>query len=362
MDEQKGSGVNILFVDDDENVLRVFKRDFGREYAVITATSGFQALEILKKNRAFQIIITDYKMPQMNGIEFLKSAQKVSPHSIKIILTGYADLQICIDAVNKGNIFRFFTKPVEHVKLLKGIKEAVVQYRLNALTKSDELKNDFLTIISHEIRTPLNSITNFLQLIKDEIGISVFKKVENEFGIIDKNAKRLIRTIELMVNISEVISNTIEIKKRNLNLIKDAIIPVLQEYSTAAEEKGLEIDFSSSEDEYEIIIDQYCLDQILKNIIDNAIKFSEKGKIIITVKKIDGSISISISDNGIGMSEEFQQIMYEPFVQEQRGYSRKYEGNGLGLTLVKEYCLLNDIEIDITSKVSKGTTFSLKFG
>jgi len=360
MENEIETDVSILFVDDDENILHVFKRDFGKKYNVNTACSGFEALELIKSNKIFQIIISDYKMPGMNGIEFLEEVRKISPRSIKIVLTGYADLQICIDAVNKGNIFRFYTKPVEHTKLENGINEAALQYKLNSLIKSDRLKNDFLTIISHEIRTPLNSITNFLQLIKDELGETVFKKVEPDFRIIDKNSRRLIRTIELMVNISELKSNTIEIKKSDIKLINDIIKPVLQEYYPLAKEKGIEIDFNSEKDEYEITVDKYCLGQIIRNLIDNAITFSNKGEVSITINSING-LTIKISDNGIGMSEEFQQIMFEPFVQEQGGYTRVYEGNGLGLTLVKEYCLLNNIKIDIESKKNIGTTVLLQF-
>jgi len=360
MRNEKETDVSILFVDDDENILHSFKRDFGKKYNVITASSGLDALEIINSNKTFPVIISDYKMPGMNGIEFLEEARKISPLSRSIILTGYADLQICIDAVNRGNIFRFYTKPVEHAKLESGINEAAVQFKLNSLIKSDRLKNDFLTIISHEIRTPLNSITNFLQIIKDELGETVFKKVEPHFHIIDKNSKRLIRTIELMVNISEVKSNTVEIKKSDVKLIDDIIKPVIQEYYPPAKEKGIEIELNSSNDEYEITNDKYCLDQIFKNLIDNAIKFSNKGKVSINITNTNG-LNISIADNGIGMSDEFQQIMFEPFVQEQGGYTRGYEGNGLGLTLVKEYCLLNNIKIDIESKKNIGTTVLLHF-
>jgi signal transduction histidine kinase len=108
--------------------------------------------------------------------------------------------------------------------------------------------------------------------------------------------------------------------------------------------------------------DEYTLSQIFANLLDNAIKYTEKGevKIIISADK-DAGLVCSISDTGIGMSNEFLGRVFEPFTQEEQGYTRKFEGNGLGLALVKEYCDLNKIEISLKSEKGEGTVFSLRF-
>jgi len=95
--------------------------------------------------------------------------------------------------------------------------------------------------------------------------------------------------------------------------------------------------------------------------MDNSIKFTHEGSITIKVEKIEDGriILVTINDTGIGMSEEFMKMMYSPFTQEDRGYSRRYEGNGLGLSLVKKYCDLNNIAIEVESKKGIGSQFTL---
>ena len=101
----------ILIVDDEENVLISLKRIFRKEnYEIYTANSGFQGIELLEKHD-FSLILSDFKMPELNGIEFLKLASEKSPDTIRIILTGYADVDVVISAINEGNIYKFIEKP-----------------------------------------------------------------------------------------------------------------------------------------------------------------------------------------------------------------------------------------------------------
>ncbi|MGA2299020.1 MAG: response regulator, partial [FCB group bacterium] len=101
----------ILFVDDDYDVLSAYERNLRKIYSVNTALSGVEALGIIRESATFAVVVSDYKMPQINGIDFLAEVRKISPDTVRIIITGYADMQICIDAVNEGNVYRFLTKP-----------------------------------------------------------------------------------------------------------------------------------------------------------------------------------------------------------------------------------------------------------
>ena len=120
----------ILFVDDEENILAAFRRQLRREFTLETAKSGQEALETLSLHGPFAVIVTDYRMPRMDGIEFLKQAQEVCPDAVRIMLTGQADLNTAIEAVNNGNIFRFLTKPCPTEKLVSAVTRGLVQYRL----------------------------------------------------------------------------------------------------------------------------------------------------------------------------------------------------------------------------------------
>ena len=106
----------------------------------------------------------------------------------------------------------------------------------------------------------------------------------------------------------------------------------------------------------------YIVTQIFANLIDNAIKYTRHGTIkITTYNNSDNFFSVDIQDTGIGISEEFQKTLFEAFTQEEQGYTRKFDGNGLGMSLVKEYCRLNNAIISLSSEKNEGTTFTVVF-
>lgn len=144
----------VLFVDDEANVLFAYKRNLRGFFDVTTAETGTSALEILSNEPAFAVVVSDYRMPEMDGISFLHKVRELCPDSVRIILTGYADLQIAIDAINEGNIFRFLTKPIQNDKLVNVLKDSVEQYRL--VTSEKEL-NQKLSDAYQTIRDDLEA-------------------------------------------------------------------------------------------------------------------------------------------------------------------------------------------------------------
>jgi response regulator RpfG family c-di-GMP phosphodiesterase len=120
----------ILFVDDDHSLLKSFKRTLSREFKVSLADDPAQGLTMLEERGPFPVVVTDMKMPLMNGIEFLSRAQKISPDTVRILLTGHADQQTAIDAVNTGQVFRFLTKPCEVETLVAMLRAAARQHQL----------------------------------------------------------------------------------------------------------------------------------------------------------------------------------------------------------------------------------------
>lgn len=147
----------ILFVDDELNVLDAYRRNMRSRYDVFTAESAAAGLQVLGESSPFAVVVSDYNMPIMNGIEFLRNVKNLIPDSIRIMLTGQADLQSAINAVNEGNIFRFLTKPCSHEFLIKTLEAAVEQYQLvtaekilleKTLRGSIKVLIDILTIMS----------------------------------------------------------------------------------------------------------------------------------------------------------------------------------------------------------------------
>lgn len=143
--------LSILFVDDEENNLKSFKANFRRDFKIHTALSGAEGLKIFEQNPDIHILLTDQRMPEMTGIEFLVEAQKINPEPIRILITGYTDINAVIDAINKGQVYRYLTKPWEYEDLKATIRNAFEVYSLRKENREllDKLKraNDQLEFL-----------------------------------------------------------------------------------------------------------------------------------------------------------------------------------------------------------------------
>lgn len=146
----------ILIIDDEANVLEALKRELGAKYQVVTAISGMEGLQKNEKEGPFSVVITDYRMPKMNGVQFLIELNKVSPDTVKMLLTGNADMNTAIEAVNEGQVFRFLTKPCSQSLLIKSIDAGIKQYRL-VLAEKELLEKTLLESI--------NMLTEILSII-----------------------------------------------------------------------------------------------------------------------------------------------------------------------------------------------------
>jgi response regulator RpfG family c-di-GMP phosphodiesterase len=147
----------ILFVDDEENILASFKRNLRKNFNIVTATSGAEGLNLIKNNGEFSVVVSDMQMPNMKGSEFLKEVSHISPDSVRILLTGYANIENAIAAVNEGRIFRFLTKPCSNDVLINALNEGTKQYRL--ITAEKELLEKTLKN-SIEVLTSILSMVN----------------------------------------------------------------------------------------------------------------------------------------------------------------------------------------------------------
>lgn len=149
----------VLFVDDDPNILDAFKRHFRKELPVEVAAGPEEGLKSVSERGPYAVIVSDYRMPGMNGVQFLAAVKSMAPDSVRIILTGYADLQTAIAAVNEGNIFRLMTKPCPPETILTALGAGLRQYRL--ITAEREL-------LQKTLRGSIEILTELLSLTKPE--------------------------------------------------------------------------------------------------------------------------------------------------------------------------------------------------
>lgn len=243
----------------------------------------------------------------------------------------------------------------------KNFEEELIKAKEKA-EKSDRLKTEFLAQISHEIRTPINSILSFTSYLHDEFKDSEITEIDDVFDIIHKAGNRITRTIDMILNMSEIQTGSYEPSPKKIDLYENIIKPISAGFKRHVHNKKIKFTTNNKTDNAVITGDEYTLNQIFDNLLNNAFKYTPSGNINVTVgRNGKNKLYTKISDTGIGISEEFLNIIFEPFSQEEQGYTRRFEGNGLGLALVKKYCDINNVEINVKSKKGTGTTFTLIF-
>jgi len=214
----------------------------------------------------------------------------------------------------------------------------------------------FLASMSHELRTPLTSIIGFTNmLLKSRTG-DINEEQENQLKIILNSANHLHELINDILDITKIEVKKLEIRKDSFDLVEE-LIKLKESFNIAISEKGLEI-FIDSPETLTIYSDKKRINQILLNLIGNAIKFTDKGKISIKVKRKNELVKISVKDTGPGIREEDLKYLFKPFSQIIESGKIK-EGSGLGLHLSKKLANLLGGDISVKSKFGKGTTFKL---
>jgi PAS domain S-box-containing protein len=260
--------------------------------------------------------------------------------------------------VNNNNkiisgIFTNITERKEYEYALKVEKQKV--------EKAMKIRDEFLTNISHEIRTPLNTIVGYTEVLLNEIKDP--HQVEN-MNLIKDSSKYLLTLLNDIIDISKIHLGELSLNIEDF-IIKDSYYYLMNVFNLKAKEKGL--DFISNYDEDLPIMvkaDETRINQILSNLLGNAIKFTEKGEIRFEVrltKKKDNKVNVlyEIADTGIGMSRKHFDKIFNTFEQGDSSSSKKYKGAGIGLTIVKRLVRLMDGKIDVESILNVGSTFKI---
>jgi PAS domain S-box-containing protein len=258
-----------------------------------------------------------------------------------------------------GKITHFLAIKVD-ITDRKKIEEELINAKEKA-EESEQLKSNFLAQMSHEIRSPINVILSYNSFLKEELKGKLDTFLESSFSSIDSAGKRLLRTIDLILNMAALQSGYIDLKLADIN-ISDILRSLISEFDVSVKSKNLTINFNLKTENTSILADDYLVTEIFQNLIGNAIKYTSRGSIEIKVyENDDKKLSVDIIDTGIGISEEYLPKLFKPFTQEETGYSRSYEGNGLGLALVKNYVDLIGAEINVRSEKESGSVFTVIF-
>ncbi len=240
-------------------------------------------------------------------------------------------------------------------------KDEELRQALDEARRANDLKDDFLSRISHEIRSPLASVQGNARTVYEESKDLLDEEYRELLLLVENSGKRLVRSVDLLINVSLIHTKNYRFNKTKINLY-DALYNIYRKFQSISEETRIEFTISDKGTKnYIVTADEYSIEKIFENLLDNAFTYTEEGKISIELKEDNGYIYTMVTDTGEGISEEYQRLLFTPFSQEQMGYSRQYDGLGLGLFLVKRLAELNGAEVGCRSEENKGTTIELIF-
>lgn len=357
MTHNNNEKIKVLYVDDEGNNLTAFQATFRRDYEIYTATSVPEGMSILTEHEV-HVIIADQRMPKATGVEFFNIVRKAYPDPVRILLTGFADIDAIIDAINRGEIFRYLKKPWDELELRNCIQNAYEVYstrkelsnKVEELQKANDELNRFVYSTSHDLRSPLASIMGVLNLAKMEKSVV---DPNNYMGMIETCVNRM------DVFIHKIIEYYKSIRVDNLyedidfrKLLHESIeLCRMQDPKVAFEVKvNQEVSFSS---------DEFRLSVIMNNLISNAVKYqrpdeshpSVKMNVNVTAEQAE----IDIVDNGVGILNDHLNNIFNMFFRS----SNNVTGLGIGLYIVKEALTRLGGSISVQSEKGIGTRFTV---
>ncbi len=254
-------------------------------------------------------------------------------------------------------IFRDVT---ERVKLLQESEERAkeLEEKNAKLEEAQQLRSAFLATISHELRTPLNAIIGYNSLLEDGIYGELNQKQQKAVRRIDRNATRLLTLINQLLQLSRLEAGASSVFKEKTNLVP-LIQEIMDDYRGMVEEKEVDFLFSYPHDPMEIITDPAKIHEIIRQLISNAVKFTHSGSIQITLSERENHCIVEVKDTGPGIKPEQREEIFELFRQADASFTRRYEGAGLGLAIVRRLSDLLNICVQVESELDQGACFKL---
>ena len=236
-------------------------------------------------------------------------------------------------------------------------KNRKMQLALAVAQKESNFKGKFLSNVSHEIRTPLNGISGTLQLLKNSGQDS--SRQQEYLQRMSDSVEQLTGIVNDVLDMAKIESGSVEIRCERFDL-RELCEKTSHIFDAAVREKGirLQVDLSGMKNRF-YMGDAKKIQQIITNLLSNAVKFTDQGMVSLSVSEAGGGIQILVSDTGCGMNKKFQEIIFQPFTQEDTSYGRTQKGTGLGMAIISELVQLLNGTISVQSMPDQGSTFTV---
>ncbi|MBN7817940.1 hybrid sensor histidine kinase/response regulator [Algoriphagus pacificus] len=351
--------IHVLYIDDEDNNLKSFRATLRKDFKIFTAIDAEEGLRLAQEEE-IHVVIADQRMPGMTGTEFFEKMVKINPDPIRILLTGYSDIASVIDAINKGEVYRFIDKPWNIEQIKNSIKNAADIYfmRMELKEKNIKLKklhsemNQFVYSLSHELRGPLMSISGVSKLAKLEVEDP---HILEYFEMIDSATVKLDDYIYKMLDFYR--STKIDHKVASIDF-KSIVDQQMEAYNAKFDLSHFHVDIQINQQE-EFFSDDAKIRVILNNLFSNSVQFQKHDpglkSISLTIDVLDNQAIIRVEDNGIGIDAKHHPEVFNLFTRA----TQKNVGVGLGLYMVKEAVEQMGGRIDLDSTLNVGTSITI---
>ncbi len=350
--------IKVLYLDDEPENLIGFKAAFRLNYTILVALNSDEARQHLKENPDIRVFFCDQRMPDISGVDFFVEIQRTYPLPVRILLTGFTDVESVIDSINRGNIFRYLRKPYLQEDIISCIEQANKFYMVTSMlsVKNTELEKAYKELekfaysVSHDLRGPLLSIMGAADVAQYIDNIDEIKEM---LRLMEKSVKKLDTFILNIHDYYSLKQGELQIEEVNFaEVVKDQV----ENFKVTTKMKNINF-VTKVEQEDKFRSDTMSLKIILSNLLSNAFKYQQKDKpdkyVELDVKVKRGTATIQVIDNGIGIQDKFVGDIFNMFFRA----TAEEVGSGIGLYNVKDAVTKIGGQISVTSVFDEGTTF-----
>ena len=377
----------LLVVDDEPDIVRSVQDLLRRDWHVVGTTRAAEALELMQREEV-HVIMSDQRMPEMTGVQFLSQVRGDHPDALRLLFTGYADIHAVIDAINQGNVYRYITKPWDPDELRTVLAQAAERYELmverkrltaelernnaelarkNAeLLESESLKTAFIQVASHELRTPVAILTGLSKLGLVASG-DLPGPTRDLLGRLDRAGQRLNALVDQIIAMMSA-GRYDELLDRQPADAAALLAEAADDVRPFVELRKQTLVSAWPADLGTASLDRAKVRDCVNHLLLNAIKFTpDGGRIELAGSRLaDGGLEVRVTDTGDGMPPEVVAHLFEPFFtgfDVSHHSSGKFEygrrGLGLGLSVVREIATAHGGRASAASEVGRGSTFTL---
>jgi two-component system sensor histidine kinase/response regulator len=377
-------GALVLIVDDDPALLQALPEALKLRMADLTVHTCGSAADALARIAEvdYDVVVTDIKMPGMDGLELLAEVRARRPDTPTLMITGHGEHDLAVRAL-RGGAYDFIQKPIDRDYVVASLNRAIqvrqlsrrvrdqqlalerhaaelertVEERTRELREASRAKEEFLAVLSHEMRAPLTPIMIWSEILKR----AADSRVRHAAEVMERNVRLEATLVDDLLDVTRITTGKLALDSRSHDL-REIIRSAIESITEPAWDKGIRIAHTAPAEPVPVECDAGRLHQVFANLLWNAVKFTPRnGRVTVRVTVQNDAAVVSVRDSGEGIAPEFLPFVFDMFRQAEEGTRRQHEGPGVGLAIAKHLVELHGGTIQAASEgPGRGSEFTVR--